>query len=67
MQLYRYNCTLHQLGLDDVTLSIVAKSSAQAREKAHYRLTNGLPFHSWKPSQIRVRKLESVDHAAVLS
>lgn len=54
MNLIRYNCTLTQAGAPSVTRSIVAKSAAQARAKAMNQFTNGLPFWTFKPRDIRV-------------
>lgn len=67
LTLYRYNCTLKQHGCQPVTISIVAKSPQQAREKAHRNLSHGTPFQTWKPSDIKVSKLESVDPACVFA
>ena len=63
--LHRYNVTLQVDDLDSC-LSVVAKSAVQAREKAHHRWSKGLAFHTWKQSDIKVSKMESVNGPRML-
>lgn len=63
---HRYQCTLKQEGCPDAILSTVAGSVAKARAKANYQWSNMVPFVSWKPSNIHVRKLELVIPGCVL-
>ena len=61
--IYRFNVTLKTPGIPDKTISIVAKSPAQAKEKAWARW--GLPFIDRNRRMI-AHKLEKITIAPLL-
>ena len=66
MNLHRYNVTLDQGCGEPRTLSIVAKDTKQAKDKAFHQFTNGLPFWTFTRSNLTVTCLESVTGPMVL-